>query len=187
MSNEQGNIGTQIANPKALGFGVFAIALWMYSMVFANWPFQEGVMESAVAQEAVVLATFALLIAALAAFLRGSTWYAVFFMFWSAVFWASKAVKGGGEFEAYGGWFYLTLAVFTFLLWLGALQTEEVGASPMLVVLGAWITLLGPALTGLFGLSFFAIIGGYVGLVTALVSFWTAATEIDAFGGAPAA
>lgn len=174
---DEGELGLQVANPKALGFGVFAILVWMYSMIWAGW-FPQDVFGSGTALDVATLATYALLVAALASFLRGESWHAVFFMFWSALAWSVQVQAGEGGAEAFRAWFYLTIAVFHLFLAGGAFQDQELGAGRALVAVGAVLAVLGFALAG-WGLGgIFGMIGGYIGLITALLAFWIAATEI---------
>lgn len=173
----------RIADPKALGFGALAVSVWPYSTVHAGW-LAPTAFASAAAHDVAVFATFALLIAALAAFLRGETWYAVFFMFFSAFWWGIQTAGGAGEAAAFQGWYYLAAAVFAGLLWLGSLQAEGVGGDVTLVALGGALSVLGISLTDLGLAGFFDVAGGYVGLATALVSFWVAARALTEPAGA---
>lgn len=166
-----------VANPKGLGFGAIAISGWTYSMVHAGW-FSPAALGSGAAHSVAVFATYALLVAALASFLREEPWHAVFFMTLSAFWWGVQNAGGGGQSEAFGGWYYLAVAVFVGLLWMGSLRSREVGDGAGLVALGVALAVLGLSLADLGLGGFFEVIGGYVGLVTALVAFWVAASEI---------
>lgn len=103
-------------------------------------------------------------------------------MFVSAFWWAVQSAGGDVQAQALQGWYYLTAAVFLGLVWLGALQSREVGGDAGLVALGLALVLLGLSLTDLGLPAFFNLIGGYVGLITALLSFWVAARELMAAG-----
>lgn len=172
----------RIANPKVLGFLTLAVAGWTYSMSMVGW--YHGLGQVALGQAA-VLAMIGLLIAAIASFMRGETWYAVFFMFWSVVFWSQHSAFGAGgtavaSFEA---WFWLTLAAATCVLWLGALRAK-LPMPTMLFALFLTIAVLGYAL-GIGIAHFFFLIGGYAGLVASLLAFWAALSELPA-ASAPA-
>lgn len=179
MANDaEERLAAQIANPKALGFGVLAIAGWMYSMAWAGW-FSREVLGSVTAYDAIILATAGLLVAALASFLRGETWHAVLFMFWAGYSWAIQTQVGESTPEGYFGWFLLTISVFHLFLGAGALRREN-GSDRAMVAFGLSLAFLSFALAQ-FGLpGFFAIVGGYVSLATALLAFWIAAKEIGA-------
>lgn len=177
-SSVQEKLGFRIANAQALGFGVLGVLGWMYSMTLTGW-FPIEVSAGATGTEIVILTAYALLVAALASFLRGESWHGVFFMFWSAYAWASQAQLGEVSAGAYRGWFYLTLTAFLLILAWGALQDEALGLLRPLVALGSALVFLGVAL-GYLGVGAAFLIGGYVGLLTALLEFWIAATEIGA-------
>lgn len=87
-------MGERIANPKALGFAAFGIAAWMYGLLNAGWYSMDAA--AATVGRFTALAAIALFIAALASFLRNESWYAVFFMFWTAVIWGQRAGGEGG-------------------------------------------------------------------------------------------
>lgn len=171
MANDaEGALGLQIANPQALGFGALAIPFWMYAMINAGW-FPEAFGTDA-ALDAAILSTYALLVAALASFLRGETWHAVFFMFWAAFGWAVTVQTGEASPDAFRGWFTLTVVVFNLLLAWGAFRDRELGTDRALVALGASLWFLGSALSSWGLASVFGMIGGYIGLLTALLAFW---------------
>lgn len=168
----------RIADPRALGFGVLGIAFWMHAMAYAGW-FPMAATGSGSGMSAAVLATFALLVAAIASFLKGQTWHATFFMFWSALFWGLKSGGGGEAASAYTGWYFAAITLFGLLIWIRAMGDQEVGTPAVLTSLGIVVGFLAFALAGWGVAGFFWVIGGYVGLITALLAFWAAA---DAMG-----
>lgn len=168
----------RIASGKALGFAAFAIGAWMYSSVTAGWYGME-MLGSSTWTSVLAFGTVALLVAALAAFLRDEGWHALFFAFWAAVFWGAQAGSQTGGPGAYGAWYFFGIAVFTLLLWARTLKVPDIGTSVALVALGTGLAFVGWTLAA-WGLgTAFAVIGGYVGLLAALASFWAAA---DALG-----
>lgn len=181
MTNDvQEALGVDIANPKALGFGALAIAFWVYGMIWAGF-FPEG-FGTDVALDAAILSTYALLVAALVAFLRGETWHAVFFMFWAAYGWSVTVQTGDASGDAFRGWYNLTIVVFNLLLAWGAVTNQETGTTRALVALGVALWFLCGVLSS-WGLpQFLAVIGGYIGLLTAVLAFWIVATEVGVAG-----
>lgn len=175
----------RIADPKALGFGAFAIGAWMYSMIDAGW-FAMSTYGTSTSQAVGAFAAVALLVAAIAAFLGDDGWHALFFAFWAAVFWGFSGVldMGAGD-PAYAGWHSLTIAVFSLLLLLSArrsgLDTPAVAVSG-----GVTVAFLCWAAAGILGIDALTMVGGYVGLVTAAAGFWAAAGGLpgEADGGA---
>jgi succinate-acetate transporter protein len=177
----------RVANPKALGFGAFAILAWMYSIFTAGW--YGGVSTGSTMTAFLTLAVAALFISALASFLRNETWHAVFFMFWTAAVWAVLHT-GASVTTAYGGWYAIMIAVISLFLLLAALRIAA-GLPVVLLNLGNTLVFVGFALTGWTAMSFWTVIAGYIGLATGLAGLWAAWNEFAAMGrggsAAPAA
>lgn len=175
----------RVANPRALGFGALAIGAWMYSMIDAGW-FELSTYASGTSQSVAVFAMIALLVAALAAFLRDETWHALFFAFWAALFWGFSGVLETGPGDmAYGGWHSLMIAVFSLLLWLSA-GRSDVAQPDRLVAGGVTVAFLCFGIGGLLGVDFLGMAGGYVGLLTALISFWATYDALPGEAAGPA-
>lgn len=175
----------RIADPRALGFAAFAILAWMYSMITAGWFGGASVIGSMTG--VATFAWLALLVAGFAAFLRGDSWHATFFMLWSALIWGFRvALQHGGMANAagYGGWYNIAIAVVSFFLFLAALRAA-VGIAVVLVSAGFTLTFVFSALGHWFGGSFWIVIAGYLGLLTGLASFWAMAVALVGPGGEP--
>ena len=175
-------MGDRIANPKALGFGAFAVAAWMYSL--ANAGLSTPAAGSGTITELTTFALLALFIAALASFLRNETWYAVFFMFWAAYMWGLHASLGmamAGP-SAYGGWYELMTAIISLFLLLAALRVAA-GPGVVLLNLGITLVMVAFALWNWFGGHVWMVISGYLGLITGLAALWAAWGEFAAMGG----
>ncbi|MGH8161735.1 MAG: hypothetical protein ACRESR_06260 [Gammaproteobacteria bacterium] len=156
----------RVANSRALGFGVFAIAAWLYSMAGAGFmPMVYGQSLHGVA----MIAAIGLLIAGIASFLRREPWLGFFFILWSAVAWSGGVVAGLG-------WLWLALALINFYLWLGVRRRglePAIGAIAFLVAVDA----LGQGLFGVVGLHWAGVVGTWFGLAAALVAFYVSATS----------
>ncbi|HEX5313727.1 MAG TPA: hypothetical protein VFX38_02315 [Gammaproteobacteria bacterium] len=174
----------RVASSKGLGFGVFAIASWLMSMGGAG--FMPQAYGGNPSHLVLSVAMIGLLIAAIAAFLRHETWYAFFFMLWSAVSWG----LGGGHMGAAAGlaplaplgWFWLAIAFVNLYLWLAAMRAE-LGPAVSLTVLLVSLTMIGLGLQGVLGIGVAGRIGSYLGLATALVAFYVSAEAIMNRGG----
>jgi succinate-acetate transporter protein len=176
-------MGDRVADPKALGFSAFAIMSWMYSMVYAGW-YTPGI---GTLHSVVTFATIALLIAALASFLRGEAWHAVFFMFWSALIMGYRAGLDAGMAgqSAYAGWYFLGIAVVSLFLFFAALRAM-LGLPTVLLSIGATLSFAAYALANWLGGAFWFGLGGYIGLVASLAAFWAAIMAIMQMHGAQA-
>lgn len=142
---------------------------------------------SGTSQSVAVFAMIALLVAAIAAFLRDEAWHALFFAFWAALFWGfSGVLEMGASDPMYGGWHSLMIAVFSLLLWLSA-GKSDVALPDTLVAAGVTLAFALFALAGLLGVDLLEVAGGYVGLLTALASFWATADAMPGEAPGPAA
>lgn len=106
---------------------------------------------------------------------------AVIFFGGAGLFWSERAAfvtlsaTGGAEPASYAGWYAIVWAVYFFCLWLGAFRQEVVR---MLFLFGTWLTLLAVAI-GFWGpWHVFMLIGGYLGLITAVLAAIVSARAI---------
>ncbi|MDI3299370.1 MAG: acetate uptake transporter [Bacillota bacterium] len=171
----------KLANPAPLGLAGFAFTTWMLSMINAGWFSADGM--GLVLSLALAYGGLAQLVAGVLEYPRGNTFGTVAFFSYGA-FWVSFALfvhlfgaKAPGAFVA---WFLLVWGVFTFYMWIGSLRTNM---ALQLVFLALWITFVLLAL-GDFGVAGLGTIGGYVGLITAILAFYTSAAEVlnDVYG-----
>jgi succinate-acetate transporter protein len=172
-------VSDRLADPKALGFAAFGILAWMYSMLDAGWYGLQSAGGTFVAVTA--FAAIALFIAALVSFLRGETWHAVFFMFWTAVTWGLRATLATGGMQAptaYGGWYFAAIALVSLFLFFGAFKAS-VGAPVVLLSLGVTLAFTSWALEGWLGGDFWLALGGYIGLATGLAGLWATAGALS--------
>lgn len=169
----------KVANPWPLGFGVLAIALWMLSVTPAGIAGPMGFDVAPGTMHAIFrVAMLGLLIAGIAAFLRGESWLGFFFLLWSGLFWA-----GGFGFERAGGmrfegWFLMTITLVNFYLWFVAFKSGKLGGAVSFMALLLWISFLCYGLNGFFGPWVLLRIGGAFGLASALVAFYISATTL---------
>lgn len=157
----------KVASSKALGFGVFAIGAWLFCMNLAGFM---SVAYGTPLRAVAMIAMLGLLVAAIAAFLRGEVWLAFFFMLWSAVSWGT----GGG---AMSGWLWLALALVNLYLWMAARRgAQETAVAAVAFLVG--IAALGEGLRGVAGLNLAGQIGSYFGLASAAFAFYVSAASI---------
>lgn len=165
------------ASSKALGFGIFAVVTWMMSMPDAGW-FVPAAYGTGTAHAVLVFGMIGLLIAAIAAFVRGDTWFAFFFMFWSAVAWGLSSHMGGPSVvPAFAGWLWLAFGLVNLYLWIAAMQGGLGGAISLTVLLTA-LSIIATGIHGFVHTSILVRIDGYLGLAAAVVAFYVSATEI---------
>ncbi|MEJ2421000.1 MAG: acetate uptake transporter [Acidobacteriota bacterium] len=172
----------KLANPAPLGLAGFAFTTWMLSMVNAGW-YDEKSMGIILAL-AFAYGGTAQLVAGVLEYPRGNTFGTVAFFSYGAFWWSfalfvlffSKGVSG-----AMVAWYLLVWGVFTFYMWIGSLK---IGVALQFVFLALWLTFFALAIGGFAGSHGWTILGGYLGLITAVIAFYVSAGEVinDVFG-----
>lgn len=163
-----------------VGFMCLGLMIWMLSMSSAGWfdrVYPDGV--------ATLMLFVVLGIIAILAFVEHRTLDAVIFFGGAGLFGAVHVMyAGAGAITVtqpmhYSGWFDFIWAVFFFYVWLAALKADTVR---MLFLLGLWLTGLAFALSG-WGLGhILEVIGGYIGLATAILALIVSASAITGRG-----
>ncbi len=161
---------------STVGYMCLALTLWMVSMSMAGWFSQlyaHGV--DMLTPMAMMLALMGIL-----AHLRARSLDSVVFFGGALLFWTAHAAGGAsGEPASYVGWFWAVWAVFFGYVWLGSFRAS---LPRQLFLLGLTLMLLAVALYRWTGLGFVQVIGGYIGLVTALLAALVSASGIIVFG-----
>lgn len=168
------------ANLSALGYSAFAVTLWLASMVPAGW---FGADASAILLRplTIVLGGCVLAVAGILKSLRANSLDTVLFLTFAAYWWvaglAQHSMAAGFLAPTPGwlGWYYMVWAVLVFCIWIAA--TKD-GVSRMLFTLGLCLSLLAYALAAWIQLEALTVLGGYLGLVTAVVGIYVAAAEM---------
>ncbi|HEX5960658.1 MAG TPA: acetate uptake transporter [Rhodanobacteraceae bacterium] len=169
------------ANVSALGYGAFALTLWMNSMTPAGW-FAQPWDNSLLLLLTVALGGCVLAIAGILRWFRGSTLDMLLFMTFAAYWWAAASYHGALADGAYVptstgflGWYYMVWAFLAFCMWVAACRD---GVARMLFTLGLWLSLFAFALSEWAHLEALTVLGGYLGLVTAVVGIYICAAEV---------
>ena len=166
----------KLANPAPLGLTGFALTTWMLSMVNAGWYTGAGV--PLVLASAFAFGGTAQFFAGLMEMPRGNTFGFVAFCSYGAFWWTFAlfvqffAAKVPADFV---GWWLVMWGVFTFYMWIGSLALNR---ALMLIFLALWITFFLLGFGDLLGMPQLHPLGGYMGLVTAVLAFYLAAAEI---------
>ena len=167
------------ANISALGYGAFAVTLWLASMAPADW-FSPAANTTLLQPLMIVLGGGVLAIAGIIAGVRGNTLDTVLFLGFAAYWWIGglaqqKLAEGLQPSDGWLGWYYIAWAFLVFCTWIAARRD---GIARMLFTLGLWLSLLAYALAGWTRLDGLTVLGGYLGLVTAVVGIYIAAAEM---------
>jgi uncharacterized protein len=174
-------MNAKLANPAPLGLAGFAFTTWMLSMVNVGW-FDAKSMGLVLAL-ALAYGGTAQMVAGVLEFPRGNTFGTVAFFSYGAFWWSFALFVyffSAGVPAAFVGWYLFVWGIFTFYMWIASLKANT---ALMLVFLALWITFLFLAL-GEWGLTAFHTIGGYMGLITAVLAFYLSAAEVinESFG-----
>jgi succinate-acetate transporter protein len=178
-----------VANPSPLGLSAFALTTFVLSCINAN--VFTGVLPNIVVGLAIFYGGIAQLLAGMWEFRTGNTFGATAFTSYGA-FWLALGiifVPGSGILAAFGatkganvgnalGLFLLAWTIFTFIMFLGTLRSN--GA---LIALFGLLFLTFVFLTiGNFGTAGMVQIGGILGIITAIVAWYTALAGVLSSG-----
>jgi succinate-acetate transporter protein len=173
------------ANPAALGLVAFALTTFVLSALNAGWYTLGAKDAPAVIGLALFYGGLGQLLAGMWEFRAGNTFGAAAFSsygaFWLALGWG---LQNGqirlGTPEV--GFYMLAWALFTFLWLLGTLRTNGALIS---VFLFLTLTFIALAIANFGGSSTWTAIGGYLGVLTALLAWYTGAATMLASTKSP--
>jgi uncharacterized protein len=166
----------KLANPAPLGLFGFATTTWLLSMVNAGWlPATTVPVVLAMAFAYGGTAQFA---AGLMEMAKGNSFGFIAFCSFGAFWWSFALFEkffSVGVPAAAVGWYLLVWGAFTFAMWLASFALNR---AVFLIFLALWVTFFLLGLSPLLGIPALFTLGGYTGLITALIAFYTAAAEI---------
>lgn len=169
---------------STVGYLCLAIGGWMLSMTNAAW-YSRAYSAAILLPLAIVLAVMGIL-----AFVQDRALDAVVFFGGGALFGSIAAYIAAASFAAvnmtgfveplsYIGWFACAWAVYFLCAMVGSVRT---GAARTSFLGGMFVTLGCLAIAGWSGVHGWAIVGGYLGLITSLIALGTAGSEARHFG-----
>ncbi|MGH8115310.1 MAG: acetate uptake transporter, partial [Rhodanobacteraceae bacterium] len=171
---------SRTANISALGYGAFAVTLWLASMASAGW-FRPASNTVLLQPLMIVLGGCVLAATGILKSVRENTLDTVLFLAFAAYWWvaglAQHNVSAGFIAPSPGwlGWYYIVWSFLAFCIWIAACRD---GVARMLFTLGLCLSLLAYALAAWVHLDALTVLGGYLGLVTAVVGIYIAAAEM---------
>jgi succinate-acetate transporter protein len=166
----------KFANPAPLGLFGFAVTTWMLSMFNVGW-FTLATLPLMMST-AFAFGGTAQFLAGLLEYPRGNTFGFVAFCSYGAFWWAFALflmVFGGKGPITYLGAWLVVWGVFTLFMWFAALKR---GFVLQLVFLTLWVAFFLLGASHLLNMDTLHTAGGYVGMVTAVLSFYLAAAEV---------
>ncbi|MDA8195243.1 MAG: acetate uptake transporter [Thermaerobacter sp.] len=165
----------KLANPGPLGLVGFAMTTWMLSMINAGW--FSGTSLGMVLALAMAFGGTAQMVAGILEYPRGNTFGTVAFFSYGSFWWSFALFAhffGSGVPAAFVGWYLFLWGVFTFYMWIASLKITR---ALQLVFLALWLTFVVLAI-GAWGVPSFTVLGGYLGLVTAILALYVSAAEV---------
>jgi succinate-acetate transporter protein len=166
----------KLANPAPLGLFGFALTTWLLSMINAGLmaPGSLGL----VLAMAFAFGGFAQFCAGLMEMVKGNTFGFVAFCSYGG-FWLSFALFvhffATGATEPAVGWYLLIWGAFTFVMWIA---TFALNRALFLIFLALWPTFVLLAFGKIFDAPTLGVLGGYGGLITAVLAFYLGAAEV---------
>jgi len=166
----------KLSNPAPLGLAGLAFTTGMLSMINAGWFSADGMGD--VLALAFAYGGTAQIIAGVLEYPRGNTFGTTAFISYGSFWWsfalfvaffAAKVPPG------FLGWYLFVWGVFTFYMWIGSFRTNN---ALQLVFLALWITYVLLAIGDWSHVTLITRIGGYTGLITAVVAFYASAAGI---------
>jgi hypothetical protein len=169
------------ANASALGYGAFALTLWLNSMTPAGW-FDQPWSNSLLQLLTAVLGGCVLAIAGILQWRRGNSIDTLLFLAFAAYWWISAlyqhTLAAGDQVTTstgFLGWYCMVWAFLVFCAWIAACRD---GVARMLFTAGLCLSLFAAALSNWAHVEALAVLGGYLGLVTAVLAVYIAAAEV---------
>ncbi len=174
-------MSAKLGNAAPLGLAGFAFTTWMLSMINAGWYDSKSL--GIVIALAMAYGGTAQMVAAVMEFRRGNTFGTVAFFSYGAFWWSFALFAhyfGAVVPASFVGWYLLVWGVFTFYMWIATLRANM---ALQLIFLALWVTFFLLAI-GAWGVGGMTVLGGYVGLITAVLAFYLSAAEVinEAFG-----
>lgn len=179
------------ANASALGYAAFALTLWLASMEPAGWfdPSGSTLAPLLFAQSGnvllpllvAVLGGSVLALAGMGEYLRGHALDSVLFLAFAGYWWIAALARHAVDVHAQAaptgflGWYFIVWSFLAFCIWLAAVRHD---VARMLFTLGLCIALLLFAVSNWTRVGALTVLGGYFGLVTAIIGIYIAAAEI---------
>jgi succinate-acetate transporter protein len=166
----------KLANPAPLGLFGFALTTWLLSMVNAG--LLPGTTVPLVLAMAFAFGGTAQFAAGLMEMTKGNTFGFTAFCSYGAFWWSFALFV---QFFAANvtapavGWYLLIWGAFTFFMWIG---TFALNRALFLIFLALWVTFVLLALGNLLAMPVCGKLGGYGGLITAILAFYLGAAEI---------
>jgi succinate-acetate transporter protein len=163
----------------SLGYAALFIFVWLMFMPFAGWYSFDSF--TAVLPFVMILGV-TLAIAGVFCFFNESKVESVLFLILGTAGFAFMlrgvifpGLEANTAYSPIDGWIMVLIAVVIFYLWLGSMKGNSVKQFFLLLL---WLAFLAAALANWFSVDVLAYIGGYLGLISALLAGWYSASTV---------
>ena len=153
----------------SLGYATLFISLWLRYMSYAGWIANENVSDIV---PIITILGIVLSISGIFSFYNADKIDPVLFLIVAAYaisvalrFMMYPNLPSNLNPAATDGWIHILVAVVIFYLWFGSLGVKTLR---QLFLLGLWLAELGAALSNWTAATFFTVIAGYIGLISAI-------------------
>lgn len=170
----------KFSSAVTLGYAVLFIALWLFAMPAAGWTTADPA--QVVLPIQIILGGVILTIAGIFCFFNEAKIDSVIFFIvgtfvlsYSLRFLWFPNLKANTNPSTLDGWILVLLAVVIFYLWLASFKDNPI---KQFFLLSLWISLLAFGLANWLASIAIGYVGGYAGLITALLAGWYSASTI---------
>lgn len=167
-------------DPAGLGLAAFALTTFVLSVVNAGWIHTD--LAATVLGLALFYGGIGQVIAGIWEFANRNTFGAVAFcsygLFWLSFWYLSVATKLGADAATGVGIFLLGWGIFTLYMTIAAFKTT---VSTLLVFAALTLTFFALAIGSLTGVPFWGHLGGYLGLLTAILAWYGSCAAVTNF------
>ncbi|MCF3948839.1 acetate uptake transporter [Acidiphilium sp. AL] len=166
----------KLANPAPVGLFAFALTTWLLSLVNAD--FLSGASVPLILAMAFAFGGSIQIIVGVMEFVKGNTFGVAAFGGYGAFWWSFALFE---EFflrhvpASAVSWYLVVWAAFSITLWISSFA---INWALNATLFAAWVTLLFLAAAPVFGDHTLTVLGGYGGLVTAVLAFYLATATL---------
>ena len=162
-----------------VGYAALFMTSWLSFMHFAGWTsFDSG----GAALPFVMFFSIIMVVAGVFCFFNDAKVDSVLFIVigtqgfsFSMRFLMMPNLEANTAYSAMDGWMLILIAIIVFYLWAASMKSNMIKRIFLLLF---WLTFLAAALANWLALDIFAYIGGYLGLISAILSGWYSATTV---------
>jgi succinate-acetate transporter protein len=155
----------------SLGYASLFISMWMWYMNYTGWT---AIGSASDIVPIMMILGIVIALSGIFSFLNGDRVEPILFLIVAAYLFSYSLrfvmypnLPANTNAAITDGWFHILIAVVIFCLWLGSLNGKVLR---QLFFLGLWLAELGAAISNWTAATIFAMIAGYIGLISAILA-----------------